>query len=115
VPTFVTPIERTWTSPVSGETYFMKFRIEIPSFDADLVVESLMDSQEFPVVGSPVYEGVASAEGTFRGRRVRGRRGTSRICDDAQAPAAFARPPSSVANACAMRIGACGRAYMRSM
>ena len=57
VPTFVTPIERTWTSPVSGETYFMKFRIEILSFDADLVVESLMDSQEFPVVGSPVYEG----------------------------------------------------------
>ncbi len=54
VPTFVTPIERTWTSPVSGETYFMKFRIEIPSFDADLVVESLMDSQEFPVAGSPV-------------------------------------------------------------
>ncbi|MFO1313942.1 MAG: lipocalin-like domain-containing protein [Burkholderiales bacterium] len=72
VPTFVTPIGRTWTSPVSGETYFMKFRIEIPSFDAELVVESLMDSQEFPVVGSPVYEGAASAEGTFRGRRVRG-------------------------------------------
>ena len=72
VPTFVTPIERTWTSPVSGATYFMKFRVEIPSFDADLVVESLMDAQEFPVVGSPVYEGAASAEGTFRGRRVRG-------------------------------------------
>ncbi len=72
VPTFVTPIERTWTSPVSGATYFMKFRVEIPSFDAELVVESLMDAQEFPVVGSPVYEGVAAAEGTFRGRRVRG-------------------------------------------
>lgn len=72
VPTFVTAIDRTWTSPVSGATYFMKLRVEIPSFDADLVVESLMDAQEFPVVGSPVYEGVASAEGTFRGRRVRG-------------------------------------------
>ncbi|MBY0275394.1 hypothetical protein K2Z84_08635 [Candidatus Binatia bacterium] len=72
VPTFVTPIERTWTSPVSGATYFMKLRVEIPSFDADLTIESLMDAQEFPVVGSPVYEGAAVAEGTFRGRRVRG-------------------------------------------
>lgn len=72
VPTFVTPIERTWTSPVSGATYFLELKVEIPSFDAELVVDALMDAQEFPVVGSPVYEGVASAEGTFRGRRVRG-------------------------------------------
>ncbi|MBM4244664.1 MAG: hypothetical protein FJ148_12715 [Deltaproteobacteria bacterium] len=72
VPTFVTPIERTWTSPVSGATYYLKLKVEIPSFDAELVVDALMDAQEFPVVGSPVYEGAASAAGTFRGRRVRG-------------------------------------------
>jgi hypothetical protein len=44
----------------------------IPAFDADLYVDTLVDAQEFPVPGASVYEGVAVAEGTFRGKRVRG-------------------------------------------
>lgn len=69
----ITPIGRTWTSPVSGVTFFMQLRVEIPSFDATFIITSLMDSQEFPVHGgSSVYEGVARAEGTFEGRSVSG-------------------------------------------
>jgi hypothetical protein len=72
VPTRMTAIGRTWTSPETGATYFMQFRVEIPAFDADLYVDTLVDAQEFPVPGASVYEGVAVAEGTFRGKRVRG-------------------------------------------
>jgi predicted secreted hydrolase len=72
VDAFMTPTGRTWTSGESGGTYYMEFRVEIPSFDADLHVNTLVDSQEFPVPGASVYEGVAVAEGTFRGKRVRG-------------------------------------------
>lgn len=62
----VTPFGRTWTSKASGVTYFTKFRVQIPSFDADLVVSTLMDAQEFPgTSGGSVYEGVATAKGTF--------------------------------------------------
>lgn len=50
----------------------MQLQVDIPSFDATIVVTSLVDSQEFPAVGSPVYEGVASASGTFEGRQVSG-------------------------------------------
>lgn len=72
VESFVTPFGRTWTSPRSGRTFFMQLKVEIPDFDATIVVESLVDSQEFPVAGGPVYEGVASANGTFRGSAVSG-------------------------------------------
>lgn len=72
VASFVTPMGRTWTSPVSGKTFYLQFVVEIPTFDAELDVTTLMDSQEFPVQGSPVYEGVASAKGTFEGKPVTG-------------------------------------------
>ena len=72
VPSSVTPVGRVWTSPVSGQTYFMELHVEIPAFDASLVVTSLVDSQEFPVPNSPVYEGVAVAHGTFRGQQTGG-------------------------------------------
>ena len=72
VDAFMTPTGRTWTSDETGATYYMEFRVEIPSFDADLYVDTLVDAQEFPVPGASVYEGVAVVEGTFRGRRVRG-------------------------------------------
>ncbi|MEO7392990.1 MAG: lipocalin-like domain-containing protein [Ramlibacter sp.] len=67
VPSFVTPVGRTWKSPQSGRTYFMELFVEIPAFDATFTVKSLMDSQEFPTQGAPVYEGVASTVGTFKG------------------------------------------------
>lgn len=72
VSSFVTPIGATWTSPVTGVTYFMKLKVEIPAFEATLLVSSLVDSQEFPVMQGPVYEGVAGAVGTFEGEEVAG-------------------------------------------
>lgn len=69
----VTPFGKTWTSKVSGVTYFTKFRVQIPSFGADIVVSTLMDAQEFPgASGGSVYEGVAKAKGTFKKTTVSG-------------------------------------------
>ena len=69
----VTPFGKTWKSKASGVTYFTKFRVQIPSFGADIVVSTLMDSQEFPgTSGGSVYEGVAKAKGTFKGKAVGG-------------------------------------------
>jgi predicted secreted hydrolase len=72
VESFLTPMGRTWTSPVSGVTYFLQLHVEIPSFDASLVVTSLVDAQEFPLPNVSAYEGVADVSGTFRGRPVTG-------------------------------------------
>lgn len=72
VDTSVTPIGSTWTSPESGATYFMQLKVEIPAFEATLLVSSLVDSQEFPMGEGSVYEGVASATGTFEGESVTG-------------------------------------------
>lgn len=72
VKTHVTPIGRTWKSPQTGITYFMQFRVEIPDFNAELVVNTLVDGQEFPVGAGGVYEGVAAASGTFQYRNVTG-------------------------------------------
>jgi predicted secreted hydrolase len=72
VSSFVTPIGATWTSPASGATYFMELKVEIPAFEATLLVSSLVDSQEFPFSQGAVYEGVAGATGTFEGEAVAG-------------------------------------------
>jgi lipocalin-like protein len=69
----LTPVGRTWTSPESGITYFMQFKIDIPAFTASLNISSLVDGQEFPSgSGAGVYEGVAAASGTFAGKPVSG-------------------------------------------
>lgn len=69
----VTPVGNTWTSPASGITYFMQFKIDIPAFAASLNISSLVDAQEFPSgKGAGVYEGVAAATGTFAGKPVSG-------------------------------------------
>ena len=68
----VTPIGRTWKSPETGITYFMQFRIDIPSFNTSLLVNTLVDSQEFLVGTGGVYEGVAAATGSFQYRPVTG-------------------------------------------
>jgi predicted secreted hydrolase len=62
----VTPTGATWTSPQSGKTYFTTLQINIPTFNAQIVANSLMDSQEFPGA-APLYEGVGTAKGTFLG------------------------------------------------
>ena len=72
VESFVTPIGRTWKSPKSGVTYFMQFHIEIPSFNASIIVDTPVDDQEFPLAGGGVYEGIATASGTFQYRAVTG-------------------------------------------
>jgi predicted secreted hydrolase len=69
----LTPVGRTWTSPESGITYFMQFKIDIPAFAASLNISSLVDAQEFPSgPGAGVYEGVAAATGTFAGKPASG-------------------------------------------
>jgi predicted secreted hydrolase len=68
----ITPTGATWTSPDSGRTYFLSLLVTIPQFAAAITVTSLVDGQEFPVPGNPVYEGVASASGTFQGYAVSG-------------------------------------------
>ena len=68
----VTPYGATWTSPDSGKTYYLTLLVIIPQFNATLTVVSLVDGQEFPVPGNPVYEGVASVSGTFQGVNVSG-------------------------------------------
>ena len=72
-PTFITPIDHTWTSPASGKTYFPVVQVDMPSFNASFVVRSLIDGQEFTMPGGGgVYEGVASATGTFEGQSASG-------------------------------------------
>jgi predicted secreted hydrolase len=72
LPSFVTPIGRTWVSPASNTTYYMQFLVEIPAFDASIIVNTLVDSQEFSQAGGSVYEGVARATGTFQSQAVTG-------------------------------------------
>jgi predicted secreted hydrolase len=73
VDSFMTPTGRTWTSPDSKNTYFLEFKVEVPSFDAVLTVTSSVDGQEFPSkTGPSVYEGVASAVGSFKGQQAHG-------------------------------------------
>lgn len=71
VPSMITP-STPWKSPATGKTYFTRLKVEIPAFEAVLEVMSLVPAQEFPVAGSPIYEGVAGAVGTFEGKHVQG-------------------------------------------
>jgi len=81
VSTFLTPRGNTWTSPVSKKLYYLQFQVDIPSFNASILVTSLMADQEFvstipipgfPIVIAEVYEGVSSASGQFMGTAVTG-------------------------------------------
>jgi hypothetical protein len=45
----------------------MQLKVEMPTFDSTIIVESLIDAQEFPGTSAAVYEGIASAKGTFQG------------------------------------------------
>lgn len=71
VNSFVTPVGTTWTSPQSHITYFLQFLVEIPAFHAMLTVTTPVAAQEFFGAAS-VYEGIATARGTFQGRDVSG-------------------------------------------
>lgn len=67
----MTPIGETWTSP-DGTLFFLQFEVAIPAFNAALTVTSLVADQVFPSSGHEVYEGVATATGTFAGVPVSG-------------------------------------------
>ncbi|HWH23319.1 MAG TPA: lipocalin-like domain-containing protein [Candidatus Limnocylindria bacterium] len=68
----MTPLDPQWTSPVTGETYYTRIRVEIPLFDADFTVTAWVPGQEFPTQGAPVYEGIGWVEGVFQGEPVTG-------------------------------------------
>lgn len=72
VETSVTPIGELWTSPRSGVSYAQQFRVDIPSFDAELIVTTRLQDQEFALPGASVYEGTAEPSGTFLGENVSG-------------------------------------------
>lgn len=72
VQSIVTPVGELWTSPETGNAYAQQFRVEIPSFQADITVTTRVQDQEFAVSGGPVYEGTAGAEGTLLGEQVSG-------------------------------------------
>jgi predicted secreted hydrolase len=82
VNTFLTPRGATWVSPVSKKLYYLEFQVDIPSFNASIIVTTLLPDQEFTstikildfpiLVTGEVYEGVATASGTFLGQAVSG-------------------------------------------
>jgi predicted secreted hydrolase len=74
VKTSLTPRGPTWVSPTSNKLYYTEFQVDLPSFDASFRVKTLMNDQEFvstinlivfQLVTGEVYEGVATATGTF--------------------------------------------------
>jgi len=69
VATTVTPVGKLWVSPVTGRGYAQQFRVEIPSFDAEFLVTTRVQDQEFVLPGASVYEGTADVEGTILGER----------------------------------------------
>ncbi|MBL8649151.1 MAG: hypothetical protein JNL35_01955 [Sphingopyxis sp.] len=67
----MTPGKRTWTAP-NGQIFYLDFLLEIAEFDASISVTTSMPDQAFDAFGSYVYEGVATAAGTFQGEPVTG-------------------------------------------
>ena len=68
----ITPVGELWVSPITGRGYAQQFRVEIPSFKADIVVTTRVQDQEFVLPGASVYEGTAEAEGRLLGESVKG-------------------------------------------
>ena len=76
----ITPdLNSVWTSPYSGQTYYMKYNITLGPFDSpdvQLAVEAVRDDQEvyLNVRGVHVakYEGVFNVSGTINGEPYRG-------------------------------------------
>jgi predicted secreted hydrolase len=68
----VTPVGELWTSPTSGNGYAQQFRVEIPSFGADITVTTKLQDQEFALPTASIYEGIARAEGTLLDKKVTG-------------------------------------------
>jgi predicted secreted hydrolase len=70
----ITPLAK-WTSKVSGATYPMGWRVELPRFGVTLTVNPLMREQELVTKGSTqvtYWEGACDVTGSFAGSAVRG-------------------------------------------
>lgn len=67
----------TWRSSLSGNTYYMRYRIRLksPDMSADLEVTMAIRNQEFREQAGGLwdYEGIGDVRGELNGRRVRGR------------------------------------------
>ena len=72
----VNPIEKLdyWKSPVTGQNYATRFKIQIPSLDARFEVTCTPKEQEIvsKLGGLNKYEGAADVTGTYRGEPVTG-------------------------------------------
>ncbi|MDX2175176.1 MAG: lipocalin-like domain-containing protein [Candidatus Sumerlaeia bacterium] len=65
----------SWTSPHTGATYPMGWRIEVPERGIDLAVEALFEDQEMlkqRTTGTAYWEGAVRVTGTSGGRAVAG-------------------------------------------
>lgn len=67
----MTPGKRTWPAP-NGQVFFLDFQVDIPDFGASIAVSTPVDDQAFLAYGAYVYEGLATASGTFDGQQVDG-------------------------------------------
>lgn len=73
---FVLVPGRRWTSPSSGAAYPVDWRVGVPSRQADLAVEALVDAQELDTANSTgvtYWEGAVSVRGQIGEREIRGR------------------------------------------
>jgi predicted secreted hydrolase len=72
----VNPIEKLdyWKSPVTGQNYPTRFKIEISSLDARFEVTCTPKQQEIvsKLAGPSKYEGAGDVTGTYRGEQVTG-------------------------------------------
>jgi hypothetical protein len=57
-----------------GVVFFMDFKVEIPSFEAEFTVTTLVEAQDFaiPISKIDTYEGVAKVSGRFLDHEVHG-------------------------------------------
>lgn len=77
----ITPLaetsDRYWTSPQTGQNYPTRWRVEIPSQNASLVISSLVMNQElnvhYPDQPSGLYEADCDVTGTYASRSINGR------------------------------------------
>ncbi len=69
------PLE-SWKSPHTGAAYPTRWRVSVPSLEADLVVWALLDDQELRTklsTGVVYWEGAVEVRGRWRGRDVSGK------------------------------------------
>jgi predicted secreted hydrolase len=67
---------RRWSSPTSGAAYPVEWRVEVPSRQAELTVEALVDAQELDTANSTgvtYWEGAVTVRGRIGEREIQGR------------------------------------------